>query len=576
MWRQSRFFALVKPDNDIFPVRTMYNGVTQNIGNNHLTSDKPLWFAGPDLIASIIRTGRVPHINRAIRMVSHGKQTRMQKVNLRGMVEIDPYKDDLFCKVIEQRKLHKSDEALHYWLKIFANSIYGFFVELNPEIKNKTVPVNWFSGDTNGSDVSDVIEKPGRWFFPPLASLITSGGRLLLAMTEACVTDKRGTYLFCDTDSLAIVASKNGGRLRIAGSDGARILSRAEVREIVDRFAALNPYNRQIVKGSILNLVDANYVDSDPRKPQRQLYGYSIAAKRYALYEKTNRTNIKIVDPKAHGIGFLYPPKDSPKDWEHDVPQWIYEMWDYIVRGALKLKRKKPSWLNIPQMMRLTITTYNVLEMLGDWEIARPYNFLLLPMVDPTFGYAFNTRANEKVLLVTAFSSKQDGWFDMKCVNIHTGKKYRMVDCTKAKNPQHNVVFPSQFTRLLIEYQEHPEAKSLAPDGTPCEADTKGLLKRAHIVAGEFRYVGKETDHKWEEGDDISVLEFKATEYGRARKVITEPSLADEIRTIGVRKTMGLTKMSQHTIEKLLRGEAVKRKTHENVLRVIQAHKHPQ
>ena len=29
----------------------------------------------------------------------------------------------------------------------------------------------------------------------------------------------------------------------------------------------------------------------------------------------------------------------------------------------------------VPQMMRLNITTYNVLEMLGNWEIARPYIF---------------------------------------------------------------------------------------------------------------------------------------------------------------------------------------------------------
>jgi len=26
----------------------------------------------------------------------------------------------------------------------------------------------------------------------------------------------------------------------------------------------------------------------------------------------------------------LYPPKDSPKDWKEDVPQWTYEMWDYF------------------------------------------------------------------------------------------------------------------------------------------------------------------------------------------------------------------------------------------------------
>jgi hypothetical protein len=570
VWERCRFFALVNPDDDILPVRTVYSEVTQNIGNNYLRSDTAIWFAGPDLIASVIQTGKVPRIVRAIRLVPHGKQAGMQSVNLRGMVNVDPYKDDLFRKIIEQRRQHKLDEALYYWLKILANSIYGFFVELNPEIKNKTIPVNVFSGEKKFRDDTDVIENPGPWFFPPLASLITSGGRLLLAMTEACVREKRGTYLFCDTDSLAIVASKEGGPLHVPGSEGVRILSWAEVKAIVDRFAALNPYNRKIVKGSILNLVDANYVDSDPNKPQRQLYGYSIAAKRYALYVRIGQNDIKIIDPKAHGIGFLYPPKDSPKDWKEDVPQWIYEMWDYIVRGALKLKRKAPSWLNMPQMMRLTITTYNVLKMLGEWEIARPYNFLLLPMVDPTFGYAFYRRANEKVLLVTEFSSKQDRWFDIKCVNIHSGKKYRMVDCTKEKNPPYNVVFPSQFARLLIEYQEHPEAKSLAPDGTPCEAGTRGLLLRAHITAGEFRYVGKETDRKWEEGDDITVLNFKATEFGRSKKVTADISIADGIRAIGIRKTMVLTKMSQHTIEKLIRGESVKRETHKQVLKAIQ------
>jgi hypothetical protein len=82
------------------------------------------------------------------------------------------------------------------------------------------------------------------------------------------------------------------------------------------------------------------------------------------------------------------------------------------------------------------------------------------------------------------------------------------------------VVSPSQFAHLLIQYQEHPEAKSLAPDGTPCTADTRGLLKRAHVLAGEVRYIGKETDHKWEQADGISLLEFAATEYGRTGKVV--------------------------------------------------------
>jgi hypothetical protein len=194
-------------------------------------------------------------------------------------------------------------------------------------------------------------------------------------------------------------------------------------------------------------------------------------------------------------------------------------------------------------------------------------------MVDPTFGYAFDRRANEKVLLIAPFSSKQERWFDMECVNVHGDKKYKMVNCAKEKKPAHNVVFPSQFARLLTEYQEHPENKSLAPDGTPCEAETRGLLQRAHVVAGDLRYVGKETDRKWEEGDDFSVLDFKTTEYGREKKVVSDASTADEIRKIGIRQTMNLTNMSQHTIEKLVRGEAVRRGTRDHVLKAIQVYK---
>ena len=245
-------------------------------------------------------------------------------------------------------------------------------------------------------------------------------------------------------------------------------------------------------------------------------------------------------------------------------------MWDYIVLGALELKRKAPSWINIPQMMRLTITTCNVLKMLGEWEIARPYNFLLLPMVDPTFGYAFSRRANEKVLLACEFSSKQERWFDMKCVNIHSGKKYKMVDCTK-ENPPYNVVFPSQFARLLIEFQEHPESKSLAPDGGPCTAETRGLLQRAHIFAGEFRYVGKETDRKWEEGDDISVLEFKATEFGRSKMVVATEEVKADIKKIGINKCARESGFDRKNfIRKLVRGIPVKRNSYNAFVRWIE------
>jgi hypothetical protein len=69
---------------------------------------------------------------------------------------------------------------------------------------------------------------------------------------------------------------------------------------------------------------------------------------------------------------------------------------------------------------------------------------------------------------------------------------------------------------LLESYQNHPEAKSLGPDGKPCAFDTRGLLQRSHIVANwPLKPIGKESDKHWEEGEDLSLLDFKAIEYRR-------------------------------------------------------------
>ena len=217
--------------------------------------------------------------------------------------------------------------------------------------------------------------------------------------------------------------------------------------------------------------------------------------------------------------------------------------------------------------MRLNISTFNVLKLLGNWEIARPYNFLFLPLVDPLFGHAFSKRADEKILLVCAFNSHQDEWFNLECVNVHDGKKYKMINCVKGRNIANNVVFPSQFARLLIEYQAHPEAKSLAPDGSACGPETRGLLRRAHIIAGEFRYVGKETDRKWEEGDEISILQFKTTEYGRSKKVIASEEIKKQILEIGINKCARESGFDRKNfIRKLIRGYFVKRTSYNEFL----------
>ena len=88
-------------------------------------------------------------------------------------------------------------------------------------------------------------------------------------------------------------------------------------------------------------------LQQEEQKQRRQLFGYSIAAKRYALYTKS-ATDIQIVEPKAHGLGYFYPPKDSPKGWDNETPQWIFEAWDWIIPGVLGLEHNQPAWFDLP------------------------------------------------------------------------------------------------------------------------------------------------------------------------------------------------------------------------------------
>jgi hypothetical protein len=423
-------------------------------------------------------------------------------------------------------------------------------------------------------------------------------------MLEVEVKRAVGTYLYCDTDSLAIVASKEGGPLRAPGAEGKRILTWDDVDRITAKFRALNPYDADEVP-DLLNLTDDNCVckcshelesEHDEagictargckckarKKVRRQLWGLGIAAKRYALFEKIldrrgKLTDIRIINPKAHGVGFLYPPKDNAKSWKKNAPLWIYEMWDYIVRGFLGLKRTRPGWALLPQMMRFSVSTWNVLKMLGMWEGARAHNFMFMVMTSEaySFDFDFDNKPSKKPMIIVPFSSRQSEWRDLEGYDIHNkdrrGKyrRYRMND------PDFR---PFRYAHMIEEYIRHPEAKSLGSDGKPCTADTRGLLQRAHITAGMVCYIDKETSSMWAQGDDLSVVTdndetgFHVVEYGKSRKIALPDSLKREIQETKLQRELRRRGIGQHTIEKALHAH-VRVNTYRKIVAAIETYK---
>jgi hypothetical protein len=185
MWHQLVGVVQIVPEGDIVPVRAHYGGeAAWQIGVNPLTSRMPQWFTIPDVVASILLTGRVPQVLRAVRLTPQGVASALCPVRLRGEILIDPRTQDFFRAAIEERHRldGRQDTSTHEkkwlsdFLKVLANSAgYGIYAEMNPQDlpAGERQPVAVF-GNTDHPFTASVHspESPGTYCFPPFAACI--------------------------------------------------------------------------------------------------------------------------------------------------------------------------------------------------------------------------------------------------------------------------------------------------------------------------------------------------------------------------------------------------------------------
>jgi hypothetical protein len=567
MWRELAFFGLVEPAGDILPVRALYSETGDtNIGVNPLTSEAPIWYSGPDLAASKLKTGRTPKIIQAFRIVPDGVQDGMTISSI-GARKIDPAKDDFFRAIIEERKTLPKKHPHYLLLKIIANSLYGIFAELNKYEygKNKAKQLEVFSGEHKFDQTTCVVERPGKWHFPPAAALITAGGRLMLAILEDMVESQGGTYLLTDTDSMLFVASEKGGLVpcpggphRMANGDPAvEAITWKQVKEFCAKLNRLNPYDRSVV-GEILKVEDCN---KDRAGNQHQLYGLAVSAKRYVVYTR-RKLNIEVIKPSEHGLGTVYVPDERRrykpadcKDQETTYPRWIVEAWERLLLNHSRNMKDTENALvtrdlwfgKLPAMMRIRVTTANVMKALRRYDpgAAKPYNFahspiLIQPVPDCT--------------LVAPFSKHPEEWLAREYTETHSGDTVRLFEEWRGKK-----LLPQTLSGVVWRHYLHPENKSLSPDGERCNAYTSGLLLRRPIQAmTPFIFIGKEVERKAQEGEDISVLEntgpmrYQASQTVKTRAA--DPGLILRAKRFSMRRLMRESGVSQHAVERFLRG----------------------
>jgi hypothetical protein len=211
-----------------------------------------------------------------------------------------------------------------------------------------------------------------------------------------------------------------------------------------------------------------------------------------------------------------------------------------MLNRALGFASRQPSWFQVPVMRRIAISSPNVMAALRRLrrDQARPYNFALSPVLV--------NLCDVQITLLAPFDKNPSHWMTMPHVNIHDGSTHTL----------NNPTFPflvETFEMVFHQYHRHSESKSFAPDGSPCRADSAGLLKRYSVTAIGFHLIGKETERGWEQNDDISTIMPCLVRYG-INSGIADERLRKRLLEIPVAFLEKETGLSRHTILRARRG----------------------
>lgn len=525
-WKSLTGFVRIIPDGNILPTRAKYSTVSNDwqVAVNYLYADKnspvnqELWFSLPDVVASVILTGRIPKIVDAFRIEPRGVQPGLESTKLRGAVEIDPAGRDFFQVAIEQRKgtssradLTDIEKArLDKALKVLANAAsYGIYAEMNPQETDEKTNVTCHGIDREPFTCRVAHpDVPGEFCFPPLASLITGAARLMLSLVEYSVMKLGGTYAMEDTDSMAIVATKNGGLVACPGGPhqmkngdkAIKALSWKQVEEISQQFHRLNPYSQNAIPGSVLKIEEDNF---DPKSgKQRQLYCFAISAKRYVLFvhdeaghpvllrkDLTNKTDRW----SQHGLGHLL----NPTEQTGTDRDWIGRVWLSILHRAYRFPAQKLGFEDSPATGRVSVSSPAAMRSFALFNAGKPYpqqlkpfNFVLTCQVRQ-LGHPAGANP-ERFHLIAPYDSDSARWITTDWIDQYTGNLYRVT--TQGHHGSQETARVKTYGEILREYEFHPEAKCADPDGNACAKQTIGLLSRRHVQSDRLRFIGKESN----------------------------------------------------------------------------------
>lgn len=499
-WPRLAILCWVRLDGDVVPTTFIKERGGLGNGMPHRWSDELVPLLLPDVIAARMisasspGTGKAPEIIKAERLVPISRRP-LRSVRLPSGVLFDPVRQDVFCVLVEE------GERLKLGI--------GRWKEVPDRVRETCLYPAWKAsnngfafGDLARTDIEDLAgaateevtlvhdggeirvettqpESPGPFFCMPLAALVTSGARLLLAMLDALVAAKGSFVAAGHTDSAHFLATEQGGAVEceahssVTGLGGGHLgggrkvslpsLSRTDIEDICGAFLPLKPFDPALMPGSPLKI---------DRMGGTKLI---LTPSHYCHVDDDGR----VVDWTMSHIGEYLPP----------VPNWGPMAWHFMLAfwrtdyTALDEMRLSEPWLGYPAVRPMALSQPSFAAMVAD-VATRPFErFLAAQAVGLKSGEATIT-----TIAVAPYDDTPERWASLAWRSYATGE---LVPFDKPAADGRTWRLRTIEDALKSCTYAHPHA-ALDYQGRPCDGRTRGPLMRMAMRDGRKFVTGKD------------------------------------------------------------------------------------
>jgi hypothetical protein len=504
LWRRlARTFCHVTAAWDVLPHRVAAQKRWQS-KVAPLAHREPLAWNGAHIAASVLQTGRVPHITECFTLQADGQQA-LRPITLPSGLQVNPNQEDILLALAVDRLLThpRHDRAA----KIIISAVcFGLLCQVNVSqagMSERMIVIDQ-AGDEHTRWV-DPAEEPGRWSAPPIAAAVTATAHLMLTCARVLYTQAGGFVAYWDTDSLIGVCTADGGLVpcpggsarTTGGEEAVMALSYEEVDRIRRQMERISPYPAAVSPGepTLLGLESENYDAAGERQP---LYLWSTATKNYDLYSGTADGGITLEKASEHGLGHMEPPEGAP--------DFIAIGKAHTLRQHLALDTEPPEWWDICALSIITLATPAEIRLAQAAEDAyaaaqgevprRVMPYSRLAVAHPIAQYARRPDGSR----ITPVAPHHQGFNPAQALwrNLSTGDPLSIRPVTynltvdDLRHIEGRVLIKTLGAAFAANQRRHDPTMTTAT-GQACRADTAGAIAERPTEAYRAELISKET-----------------------------------------------------------------------------------